>query len=259
MYKTDQVETLFNCEICSKTVVSPVTLLCGNNVCQSHLQIHLGKEQFWCQLCGDEHHVPKKGFQINKNIQRGLEMELHKAFGSNPVFEECKSHIENAAKVIRQLEVLRDSPEGYIHDYFEEVKRQVDLRREKLKNEIDLASDQMIDRIERTRAECIQVSAQMKGIVEDLEVLTGELERISDQLNSFDVSEAKLTRIKGELVALERGLDEKLIKEQHLVLENSEYSFEFDEINIGSVFGGLRKNEILFGGKYSQLTLYGLL
>jgi hypothetical protein len=92
----------------------------------------------------------------------------------------------------------------------------------------------------------------MKGIAEDLEVLTGELERIRDQLNSFDVSEAKLTRIKGELVALERGLDEKLIKEQR-------YSFEFDEINIGSVFGDLKKNEILFEGKYSQLTLYGLL
>jgi len=130
--------------------------------------MHLGKEQFRCQLCGDEHQVPKKGFQINKNIQRGLKMELHKAFGSNPAFEECKSHIENASKVIRQLEVLRDSPEGYIHDYFEEVKRQVDLRREKLKNEIDLSSDQMIDRIERTRAECIQVSAQMKGKVEYL-------------------------------------------------------------------------------------------
>ena len=113
----------------------------------------------------------------------------------------------------------------------------------------------MIDRIERTRTECIQVSAQMKGIAEDLEVLTGELERIRDQLNSFDVSEAKLTRIKGELVALERGLDEKLIKEQHLVLEDNEYSFEFDEINIGSVFGDLRKNQILFGGKYSLLTL----
>ena len=259
MYKTDQVETLFNCEICLKTVVSPVTLPCGNNVCQSHLQMHLGKEQFRCQLCGDEHHVPKKGFQINKNIQRGLEMELHKAFGSNPAFEECKSHIENAAKVIRQLEVLRDSPEGYIYDYFEEVKRQVDLRREKLKNEIDLASDQMIDRIERTRAECIQVSALIKGIFEDLEVFSGELERIRDQLNSLAVSEAKLSRIKGELVALERGLDEKCIKEQHLVLQNNEYFFEFDEINIGSVFGGLRKNEILFGGKYSQLTLYGLL
>jgi len=70
--------------------------------------------------------------------------------------------------VIIQLEVLRDSPEGYIHDYFEEVKRQVDLRREKLKKEIDLPSDQMIDRIERTRAECMQVSAQMKGQAEDL-------------------------------------------------------------------------------------------
>ena len=116
----------------------------------------------------------------------------------------------------------------------------------------------MIDRIERTRTECIQVSAQMKGIAEDLEVLTGELERIRDQLNSFDVSEAKLSRIKGELVALERGLDEKLIKEQHLVLENNEYSFEFDEINIGSVFGDLRKNQILFGCKYSLLTLLWL-
>jgi len=228
-----------------------VTLPCGKNVCQSHLQNHLGQEQFRCHLCRDEHHVPKNGFQINNNIQKALEMELHKAFGSNPVFEECKSHIENATKVIRQLEVLKNSPEGYIHEYFEEIKRQVDLRRENLKYEIDLCSDRMIERIERTRTECIQMSVQMKGIAEELEVLTGELDRIRDQFNSLDVSEAKLNRVKSELVALECELDEKLIKEQHSVLQNNEYLFVFYENSIDSFFGDLRKNGILTRGKLS--------
>jgi hypothetical protein len=41
-------------------------------------------------------------------------------------------------------------------------------------------------------------------------------------------------------------------------MKNNEYSFEFDEINIGSVFGDLKKNQILFGGKYSLLTLLWL-
>ena len=41
---------------------------------------------------------------------------------------------------------------------------------------------------------------------------------------------------------MESELDEKLIKDQHLVLQNNEYSFEFSTIDIGNVFGDMRKN-----------------
>ena len=248
MYKRDQVETLFSCEFCSKTINSPVALPCGNNVCLSHLQVHSEQERFKCDLCSEDHCVPLSGFHINKSIQKALEMELHKVFKSIPGAEEVKELIENATKVVKELEVLQENPKGYIYDYYEEIKRQVNSRREKLKNEIDLCSDRMIDRIERTRSECIKMN--VKGIGESLEVLVGKLNRIRDECNNLNINTVKfkkICKIKSELFNLQSELYEKLRKMKDKILLKSKFYFEFDdEICVESIFGDLYKS----GGIY---------
>ena len=245
MYKREQVETLLSCELCFKLIISPVALPCGNNVCLSHLQEHSGQERFKCNLCSEDHCVPLSGFHINKNIQKALEMELHKAFELNPVAEMVKERIANATKVVRELKVLKESPEGYIYDYYEEIKRQVNSRRETLKNEIDLCSDRMIDRIEKTRSECVHC-VQMKGKGESSEVLVGELNQMRDRFNSLNIKEAELNKIKSELDDLQSELNEKLQKQKDEILQNNKFGFEYDEICVESIFGILYKD----GGKY---------
>jgi hypothetical protein len=47
--------------------------------------------------------------------------------------------------------VLEKEPENYIFEYFEDLKRQVDLRREELKLKLDNCSDEIIQTIERTK------------------------------------------------------------------------------------------------------------
>ena len=99
MYKIDQVETLFNCYLCSKTYVSPVTLPCGSTLCISHLDTYVEKERFRCALCHEEHSVPKNGFKTNNNLQNALDLQLNKAFKTSPVLEECKNHIDALIKL----------------------------------------------------------------------------------------------------------------------------------------------------------------
>ena len=242
MYKREHVETLFSCELCLKLIIRPVTLPCGNNVCLRHLRVHSEQERFKCDLCREDHYMPVSGFLINKNIQKALENTI-------PEAEEVKERIEDVTKVVRELEVLKESPEGYIYDYYEEIKRKVDSRRETLKNEIDLCSDRMIERIESTRSECIQMNVQMKGISESLEVLEGKLNRIRDRFISLNINKGKLkkiNKIRSELDDLESELFEKLQKQKDEILQNSKFCFEFDEICVESIFGDLRKD----GGKY---------
>ena len=186
--------------------------------------------------------MPLSGFHINKNIQKALENTI-------PEAEEVKERIEDVTKVVRELEVLKESPEGYIYDYYEEIKRKVDSRRETLKNEIDLCSDRMIERIESTRSECIQMNVQIKGIGESLEVLEGKLNRIRDRFISLNINKGKLkkiNKIRSELDDLESELFEKLQKQKDEILQNSKFCFEFDEICVERIFGDLRKDR----GKY---------
>jgi hypothetical protein len=140
-YKIDQVKNLFDCKQCDQLLVDPVTLLCGYSVCKRHLDVLLesypkDSNTFPCKLCDDEHYIPKKGFAINKTIQNALDIKLN-TLKLNPVYEECKSEINDAKISIQKIEILEKDPDNYIFEYFEEFKRQVDIRREELKLKLD--------------------------------------------------------------------------------------------------------------------------
>ena len=148
MFKIDQVKNLFDCEQCNQLLVDPVTLLCGYSVCKRHLDELLENtpkemNKFECQLCEKKHSFPEDGFAINKRIQNALNIKLS-TLKLNPVYEECKSEINDARINIQMIENLEKNPENLIYEYFEELKRQVDLRRETLKLELDNCSDEII-------------------------------------------------------------------------------------------------------------------
>jgi hypothetical protein len=64
------------------------------------------------------------------------------------MFEECRNEIENAKKNVVEIGLLEKNAENYVYDYFENIKRQVDIRREDLKFKIDTYSDQIIKSVE---------------------------------------------------------------------------------------------------------------
>ena len=56
--------------------------------------------------------------------------------------------IEQIETLIYNLQSLKKSPKFFIFEYFENIKADVDLRRERLKQEIDQCSDAVIEEIE---------------------------------------------------------------------------------------------------------------
>ena len=154
-YKIDQVKNLFDCEQCNQLLVDPITLPCGYSVCKRHLDellVNAPKEmnKFECELCEKNHCFPEDGFAINRRIQNGLDIKLN-SLKLNSVYEECKKKINEAKYQIQKIEILEKDPENYVFEYFEELKRQVDLRREELKLRLDECSDQIIESIESTK------------------------------------------------------------------------------------------------------------
>ncbi len=100
----------------------------------------------------------------------------------NPVYDKCKEEIDIAKYNIEEIETLEKDPENYIFDYFEELKRQVDLRREILKLKLDECSDEIIQSIECTKKNCInlKLSSEIKKSKEDLNKLT-------DRFDTFEI------------------------------------------------------------------------
>jgi len=59
-------------------------------------------------------------------------------FKQNQIYEDCEMVLNEAKKNIADIDALQEDPENFIYSYFEEIKKQVDLRREELKLKLDL-------------------------------------------------------------------------------------------------------------------------
>lgn len=137
MNEQNQQKSIFKCILCSESLECPVTIPCGNTVCKSHLNDFIGQKTFECQCCKQEHSVHKEGFVMNKFIQDQLKMQLN----LNPVLDGYKNGIEQ----------VYINVERYIYNYYEDIKRHINLEGQLLKEEIDRYFDKMIQLINVTQ------------------------------------------------------------------------------------------------------------
>ena len=241
MYKVDRIKNFFDCDICHQVLVDPISIPCGNNVCKSHLDKllkNVSKERscFRCEICQEEHFVPKSGFKINKGLQNGLEIQFN-TLKLPPIFDECKKVIKTAHRRVAKIETLEKNSEGYIYEYFEDIKRQVDIRREDLKMKIDKYSDEVIQSIEGTQLNYITISKQVNQISTNIEQSKKDLDDYVKRFDTFDIDEKKFEAIKQGVVCVDGKFDKIILDYNNALIGNKEYSFRFNEIHIADIFG----------------------
>ena len=257
MFKIDQVKNLFDCEQCNQLLVDPVSLPCGYSLCKRHLDEKLDRAPkriklmeantqesniFLCELCKENHYIPENGFAINRRIQNGLNIKFN-TLKLNPVYEECKVKITDVKNNIQNIKNLQRDPENHIFEYFEELKRQVDLRREELKLKLDNCSEEIIQSIESTKENCIKLSKESKRLSTEIEESKEDLTKLIDRFDTFEIDEKKFEEIRQSLSILNGDLTRKLGEYKDSIIGDKKYSFEFEEIDIKGLFGSFKEVE----------------
>lgn len=92
-----------------------------------------------CELCEEENLIPENGFQNHKRVK----------IVSDDYILSLESEIEEIKKIVLEIESSCHLIHSvFLYKYFENIKRRVDLRREKFKDKIDQYSDELIKKIE---------------------------------------------------------------------------------------------------------------
>jgi hypothetical protein len=151
----------------------------------------------------------KKGFSVNKRIQKGLDIKFN-TLKLNPVYEECKKEIDDAKNNIEEIETLEKDAENFILKYFEDLKRQVDQRRENLKMKLDNCSDEIILSIGSAKESCTKLSKESKRLSTEIEKSKQELTHLIDRFDNFEINDKKFKEIKQSLSILNGGLTRTL-------------------------------------------------
>lgn len=242
MFKIDKVKSMLDCGLCNKLLVSPVALSCGSIVCKTHIDEMVKnktEDTFDCVACQNDHLVPKEGFVVSKQIENLLNLQLY-TLKAGPEYDECKKVIEEAKANYDKIETLQKNSECYIYEYFEDIKRQVDLRREDLKLKIDSKSDEIIRYIEKFRLDHIKVSKKVNKITANIEKSKTELDLYITQFDTFEINDKKFEKIKNSVADVNKNFDSIIKEYNDSLLGNEKYSFRFDKISVNQIFGNLQ-------------------
>jgi hypothetical protein len=249
MYKVEIVKSFLDCEQCNKLLVDPVVMSCGKFICKIHLDkllTHEFKEKntFICGICQEEHFIPKNGFVVPNRLQKLLDVELNKLAPSS-MFEECRKEIENAKENMIEIGLLEKNAENYIYDYFEDIKRQVDIRREDLKFKIDTYSDQIIKSVEMNQMNLIQLSKEANQLTNNIEKSRTDLNQLIAQFDTLEFDK-KFEDIKASVAVVNQEFNKILAEYQDSLIGNKKCTFEFKELPIEDIFGRVTDVQVRF-------------
>ena len=172
------------CKYCYQIYNEPITLTCcGDCLCKEHINDLLSIDDantFSCPFCNKQN--LNQNFRVSKIIQTLLDIEAHK-FTIEPQYERVFNDFKTE---IRNLETILNEPENFIYEEIHELKRQVDLDREKAKAEIDILADDFIQQLEthekQFKAEC-KSKVDMKDFISLVEASKHQLTEYESCLN----------------------------------------------------------------------------
>lgn len=248
MFKIDKIKSIFNCDQCSDILVNPITIACGNSICMKHLDKLVEKRskkesEYKCEICHNNHSIPKEGFIVNKRIQSGLDIELN-TLKLTPAFDECKKALEEARASAAKIESLEKNSENDINEYFANIVKQVDLRREMLKVKIDNHSDEIINSINKTQLNCIKHAKEINKFSKDIGASKTELNELAKSFDTIEINDKKFENIKCSAETITKKFDnihvdykQSIIENKRSIFVNKKYSFVFSDKPIVEIFG----------------------
>ena len=120
---------------------------CGSTICQEHeLNLEIKSNQYKCPLCNRLYSYPSNGLQINRAILKAIQSGDY----LNKLDELHKHTIESLNEldsIMNEVDSL--DAETYIYDYFAKIRNKIDLNREKLVEDINAKSDEIINQLKR--------------------------------------------------------------------------------------------------------------
>jgi len=235
-FQFEKINALFKCKLCKVVLVDPIILPFGETVCKAHTdEISKGK----CMSCSGTHTVPKEGFLENRIVKNLLENRVNKINLNFSQFNDYNKIIQDLNKNLKEIEAIRKDPENYISEYFGELTRQVDIRRETLIEDIHKYSDELIQKIEKLKQDCVVKSREASKITDELDTIKSKMNDLNSMFNSLEIDDIKHEEI----------MSQKQSKELNDLMGPvlKQYKFELQGKNITSWLGRKSKWKMFLG------------
>ena len=177
------------CKYCKEIFNEPITLnCCAENICKRHIEELLSIDEsntFLCPFCNEKN--ANQNLRVNRLIQRLIENKLHKL----ELNSDNKLTLEWFKKEIENLEAILKDPENIIYEEISELKRLVDLDRERTKSKIDELANDIIQKLEAYEARFKSENMQNADLEEYNALLKSSRKQMEEYVNFLNLFATK--------------------------------------------------------------------
>ena len=147
------------CNICKLVLCTPITLPCSDVICGEHLRDDSVKNgMIKCLKCDKDFDVPRSGFPSDERVANILEKEQHLSKEEKAIKHAIQELIQKLEHLQNDVKLQQNAIEVTNFDHFTEIRRQIDIQREELKNKIVEISLKLIDQMNEEKTSTKQSS-----------------------------------------------------------------------------------------------------
>jgi DNA repair exonuclease SbcCD ATPase subunit len=159
------------CSKCFELLEKPAVLPCGNFICEKHQhEDRDDNNSVYCSVC-DLHHVIPNGGLIRILALENLIGQNIDCIDLGDEYRSAYDKLEDFSDLFERFEKLKNDPDDKIYSKINELKSEIDLRREELKNKIDEDALSIIKKLDDYEKECKTNIASIKAEIENNENL----------------------------------------------------------------------------------------
>ena len=180
MNSCSKVKSSLTCSYCSKILKNPIELPCDDLICEEHLKEKtvVRKNKIKCLTCKQEFQVKGNEFKLVKSIQKQINSQIFLNEEEISLKKKIEDSIKQFYQMYDEFSLSKNKVDLDCHNHFQEIRFQLDMHREKLKEKIDEIYMEMIEKtkeFEMSYLNCLDEklssslkSIEIKSIVEDL-------------------------------------------------------------------------------------------
>ena len=250
-----------SCQICNKILKEPVHLPCHCTICQAHLTDDSVQDGLiTCEPCGDEFVAKNIQIKANKLATLHLNAEHHLSDEEKML----KNDIDNLIAEFQQLydQLKREKTQLGIncHEHFVEIRRQIDIHREELKEKIDQIALEMIEKT-KEQEEVFKQKLNEAQCGNEFNV-GNERERLEEEFRNLNLDLEHVTLLKQSQEANVSSLKTKLDDLKFIDGCMKECGFESNKEVFKSTFGNLNlsnwRRYLVSGSKDNTVKVWHL-
>lgn len=168
-------------------------------------------------------------------------------------FKECQNILDKTTKIADEIYLIKQTPENYINQYFENIKQKVVTRRDNLKKKIEKYSNNLLQEISETQVICRSLTNKINDISSQIKLSKSQLNDLVTSIGLVELNEKKYEEIKVKSNVLQSKLSNVLEEFKRSLIGEKEYKFVFDEANIEHFVGSFISAPWNYDLRYSKI------